>query len=79
MGNMWRLSITSVRDLEADPESGAAWEQVQFKGKSPGKISHHRSVVFGNSVVIFGGNNEYDNSLHAYDFDIQKNHWSQLK
>lgn len=60
MASMWRLSISSVNDLERDPESGASWEPISFKGTCPGKISHHRAAVFGNNVVIFGGIKDYD-------------------
>jgi len=79
MGNMWRLSISSVEELQQDPSTSASWESVQFKGTPPGKISHHKPAVFGSCVVIFGGIKDYDNNLQAYEFDTSKHVWSCLK
>mmetsp|Transcript_1266 Transcript_1266/g.2291 ORF Transcript_1266/g.2291 Transcript_1266/m.2291 type:complete len:474 (-) Transcript_1266:82-1503(-) len=78
MLNMWRLSIDSVKDLMDDPECGAAWEPVNFKGVMPGNISHHRPAVFGHSVVIFGGIKDYDNNPFVYEFDSHKLMWSKM-
>jgi N-acetylneuraminic acid mutarotase len=42
-------------------------------------LSHHRPAVFGHSVVIFGGINDYDNTPDAFEFDSTKNTWTKLK
>jgi len=42
-------------------------------------LSHHRPAVFGHSVVIFGGINDYDNTPDAYEFDSTKCLWTKLK
>ena len=47
MGNMWKLSISGVEELENDPNYGVQWEPVREKGHVPGKISHHKAAVFG--------------------------------
>jgi len=52
------------------------WESVAQKGTTPGKISHHKSVVFGSSVVIFGGICEDE---CAYEFETSKATWTKLK
>ena len=35
--------------------------------------------MFGHTVVIFGGNNEFDNCTDAYEFDTNKNTWHKMK
>lgn len=62
-----------------DPSYGVSWEPVNTKGHNPGKLSHHRPAVFGHSVVIFGGINDYDNTPDAYEFDSTKYQWTKLK
>ena len=32
MNNMWRLSISGMHELMADPEYGVQWEPITFKG-----------------------------------------------
>ena len=54
------------------------WETVTTKGTGPGRISNHRAVVFGNSVIIFGGKKDFDNIAHAYEFDSHNLKWSKL-
>ena len=81
MSNMWRLSISGIHELMSDPEYGVQWEPIEFKGQGalPGKISHHKPAVFGHTVVIFGGNNEFDNTTDAFEFDTNKNTWHKMK
>jgi len=47
MGNMWRLSVSGVSELIADPDYGVSWESVTCRGIVPGNISHHKPAVFG--------------------------------
>ena len=65
----------------ADPDYGVQWEPITFKGNGPqpGKISHHKPAVFGHTVLIFGGNNEFDNTTDAFEFDTNKNTWHKMK
>jgi hypothetical protein len=79
MPTMWRLSISSVKHLEEDPDCGAQWEVVNTKGVSPGKISHHTAAVIGNKVLVFGGIKDYDENSDIYEFDPVKLTWSQVK
>jgi len=79
MGNMWRLSINGVLELQDDATYGVSWEPVVEKGTPPGKISHHKAAVFGNQVCIFGGMAGIDGIKDVYEFDVTKNTWSKLK
>lgn len=81
MSNMWRLSISGIHELMNDPEYGVQWEPITPKGQGalPGKISHHKPAVFGHTVVVFGGNNEFDNTTDAFEFDTNKNTWHKMK
>lgn len=79
MSNMWRLSIQGIQGLIDDPTYGVSWEHVTCKGAQPGKLSHHKPAVFGHSVVIFGGINDYDNTPDAFEFDSTKFMWTKLK
>lgn len=79
MNNMWKMSISGIQELMEDPESGVSWEPVNFKGTVPGNISHHKPAVFGLSVVIFGGINDFDNNPEAFEFDSSKNVWTKMK
>jgi len=55
MDNMWRLSISGVQELGDDPDYGVSWELISCKGHKPGRISYHKPVVFGHTVLVFGG------------------------
>ena len=79
MNNMWKVSISGMLALFKDPMHPVSWEQVQCKGTVPPKISHHKAAVFGNTVVIFGGINDYEHNKEAYEFDSIKNVWGKLK
>jgi hypothetical protein len=76
MGNMWRLNIHGVTELAEDPEYGVAWESITARGTVPGKISHHKPAVFGNSVVCYGG---ITDACEVYCFDSDKCSWSTMK
>ena len=79
MANMWKLSVGGIKELMDDPEYGVSWETVTCKGAMPNNISHHKPCVFGHSVVVFGGINDYDNAKDAFEFDSNKNLWTKLK
>jgi hypothetical protein len=72
MGNMWRLSVNGVSELQEDPEYGVAWEPITARGSLPGKISHHTSAVMGASVICYGGINMSDGVTDIYEFDSNK-------
>jgi len=78
MDNMWKLSLSAIDELLEDSDYGASWEPVSCKGNSPGSISYHKSAVFGQSVVIFGGRKDFHNNPHAYEFDFHHQKWSKL-
>ena len=79
MGNMWRLSVNGIQELMDDPDYGVSWEPIQCKGALPGNISHHKTAVFGHTVVIFGGIIDHDNAKEAYEFDSTKFIWSKMQ
>ena len=79
MNNMWKLSVNGLREIVKDSEYPVSWEPVVCKGTVPNNISHHKSAVFGNSVVIFGGINDYENNKEVFEFDSVKSVWSKLK
>ena len=79
MGNMWKMSISGIHELMDDPENGVCWEAVNCKGTTPGKISHHKSAVFGLSVIVFGGIDCLDNFEDTFEFNSQTNTWSKIK
>jgi len=81
MSNMWKLSVSGIHQLMEDPEYGVQWEPINYKGQGthPGKISHQRPAVFGHTVVVFGGINDYDNAPDAWEFDSIKSSWHKLK
>jgi len=79
MSNMWRLSISGIAGLIEDPQFGVSWEPVNCKGQQPGKISHHKSALFGHSVVFFGGISDNDDTNEAFSFDSTNHNWTKLK
>jgi len=79
MPSMWRLNVSGVQELIDDSEYEVAWEPINCKGHVPGNISHHKSAVFGHTVVCFGGIIDNDNALEAYEFDSNKFVWSKMK
>ena len=76
---MWRLSIAGVEDLKIHKDAGVQWEHVQQKGTIPGNLSHHKTANFGHSAVVFGGIQNNDDCLEAFEFDTTKMQWSKLK
>ena len=77
---MWKLKVNGVKELIDDPDYGVTWEPVTQKGNAiPSKISHHKPAIFGHSVVIFGGKNDFENNPDAYEFDTNKSSWSKMK
>ena len=75
---MWKLSLDGIRELMHDSDYGASWEPVSFKGNAPGLLSHHKTAVFGHSVVIFGGIRDYNSNKDAFEFDSHHLKWSKL-
>jgi hypothetical protein len=55
MDNMWRVSISEILSHLNDSEFPVSWEVVTPKGKGPGPISHHTTVVFGDKMILVGG------------------------
>ena len=78
MGNMWRLSVSGVAELNDDPDYGVAWEPIQCKGVVPGNISYHKPAVFGHEVVIFGGTHGDENTSEVWEFDSNKLTWRKM-
>jgi N-acetylneuraminic acid mutarotase len=79
MSSMWRLSLENLKKMKANAEHPVSWEVVSQKGACPGKLSHHTAAVFGNSVVVFGGMQDYDNSTEAFEFDALRHSWQKLQ
>ena len=79
LSSMWRLSIAGVEDLKIHKDAGVQWEHVSQKGTIPGNLSHHKAVNFGHSAVVFGGIQNNDDCLEAFEFDTTKMQWSKLK
>ena len=69
---MWRLSITGVDDLKVHKDTSVCWENIKQKGTVPGNLSHHKTAVFGHSAVVFGGIQNNDDCIEAYEFDTSK-------
>lgn len=77
MSSMWKLSVSAIEELMEDSEYGVSWTPVTCTGANqPGRISHHKPVVFGSSVVIFGGLSGMKEINEAYEFDSIKSSWN---
>jgi len=79
MSNMWRMSIGGIQELMEDPDHNVSWELVKCSGAIPGNISHHKTAVFGLSVIVYGGISGLENFPDTYEFDSVKCHWSKIK
>lgn len=79
MSNMWRMSIGGIQELMEDPDHNISWEPVKCNGAIPGNISHHKTAVFGLSVIVYGGISGLENFPDTYEFDSVKYHWSKIK
>ena len=79
MSNMWKMSIGGIQELMEDPDHNISWEPVKCSGPSPGNISHHKTAVFGLSVIVYGGISGLENFPDTYEFDSVKYHWSKIK
>lgn len=76
---MWRMSISGIQELMEDPDHGVSWEPVKCTGTIPGNISHHKSAIFGLSVIIYGGISGLENFPETFEFDSVKCHWSKIR
>jgi hypothetical protein len=66
--------IQQTRDSRFDQ---VMWEQVEFKGLGPNKISHHTCSTLGDNMVLIGGISGGDDSNgRMYVFNIPKATWS---
>ena len=79
MSNMWKLSLPGVEELSLDCNYGVQWEPVKDKGTLPGKVSHHRAVVFNSSAIIYGGMSGINEITDIFEFDCNKEAWSKMK
>lgn len=70
MDNMWRINLSELQKLASDPFHPLQWEQIEFKGKLPGKISHHTCTVIGEKMVLIGGLKGDKQNIESYVFDI---------
>jgi hypothetical protein len=73
------MSIGGIQELMEDPDHNVSWEPVKCSGAVPGNISHHKTAVFGLSVIIYGGISGLENFQDTFEFDSVKCHWSKIK
>lgn len=81
---MWMIDLGNMEDFELDPEEqqkNCMWKQVQYKGSdTPGPISHHTSVVYGDKMFLFGGSRENgEENRHLFQLNMEKLSWSIVK
>lgn len=56
------------------------WKKTNFKNPPPPRI-FHSSIIYQNSLIIFGGINEQTKKVYndIYSFDFEKNTWSKIE
>ena len=76
---MWRLNQDDLRNLILNSSTPVQWEQIVYRGKGPGFISHHTCYVVGEKMILIGGlQGEIQNTV-TYAFDIASNTWEIVK
>lgn len=58
MANLWMFDLTKVKQLhsnDSEQDIKLMWHSIETGGVSPGKISHHTSIVLGDKMYLFGG------------------------
>ena len=61
LGSLWELDLNNLRDLEMDEierRHSCGWVPVKMQGNAinkPNKIAYHTSVVYRESMFMFGG------------------------
>ena len=84
LNNLWMIDMDAFNDFDVHPEDqekSCGWQQLQFNGKlRPEAVSHHTSVVHGNTMYLFGGclasgleNNDF------WSLNIDKMTWQIIK
>jgi hypothetical protein len=78
------LDLETMDDLELIDEGksfSCMWKPITTKGKAPGAISDHSSVVYKNKLYIFGGNKVKELSSEdrsVFELDLSKQVWTQI-
>ena len=74
---MWRVNITSIKELFRNDSYPVEWEPITTSGRNPGKISHHKAfVVNDSSVLIYGGLKGEDSNHDIFIFNANNASWT---
>lgn len=76
---MWKIDLNELEKLYEDSSYPTQWEQIAYRGKTPGLISHHTCTVIGEKMILFGGLKGDKQNLESYTFDIASNNWDIIK
>ena len=57
-------------DTKAKLTGAARVEAARLNKSGPGPIAHHSTVVFGNSMYLFGGSNGTQDNKRFYKLDL---------
>jgi hypothetical protein len=76
------MNLQNIGDLdrqESEQEKKLSWELVSTSGHSPGAVSHHTSVVFGDKMYLFGGSKSNgDENKNFYHLDLKNFRWEVI-
>jgi hypothetical protein len=63
LGSLWELDLSALKDLDLDEDvryQSCSWKAMKTTGNPaviPDRVAYHTSVVYRDSMYVFGGNN----------------------
>jgi hypothetical protein len=74
VSSLWRVNLSAIHKMKANPMSPVSWEHISTSGKDIGRISHHTvALVSAKEVVFFGGLKGEDSIKSAFILNLSNN------
>jgi N-acetylneuraminic acid mutarotase len=75
-----RIDAGFCDDLLSYEIEAKKWTEVKSKGEIPKPRSGHSSVVYGNTMIVFGGyGSDFKNKNDLFFYDIPSKTWKKIK
>ena len=83
LDTLWAFELEKVGELRelADTSPGPdahaklEWNKVETTGRSPGRISHHATVVSGDRMILIGGSCDGLTSARLHSLNLKSFNW----
>jgi N-acetylneuraminic acid mutarotase len=66
-----------VLHIDYEDSRNDYWEKLEGDANAPGELCRHSAVVYGDSMWLFGGTDNSDESSTVYCFDFNSRSWTK--